>query len=282
MTMKYRELYEFGCLTLKAADILEYKNDARLLLEFVCGTSPNDLFARPDMNVETDRYDTYVNLLRLREKHVPLQHLTGKQGFMGLEFYVNSDVLIPRPDTETLVEEVLKELHDGMRILDMCTGSGCILLSLIHYSNDCTGVGADISERALKVAEKNAESLGISAEFVESDLFGNIEGKFDILVSNPPYIKTGEIEGLMPEVKDHDPFLALNGHETGLYFYEKIINEAPEFLNPGAFIAFEIGSEQGEAVKKLMEDKGFKYVEVKKDLSGLDRVVTGHFKSYER
>lgn len=278
--MTYRELYDYGCLRLKAADIAEYSIDARLLLEFVCGTSYGDLYNNPDMPVSEEREACFNELLSKRAGHVPLQHLTGRQSFMGLDFIVSPDVLIPRPDTETLVEEALKELHDGMRVLDMCTGSGCVLLSLLKYSNDCEGVGADISSEALSIAERNSEALGISADFVQSNLFENVEGSFDLLVSNPPYICTCEIEELMPEVKDHDPFIALNGHENGLYFYERMISGCGRFLKNGAGILFEIGPEQGKDVSNLLLSAGFKDVSVVKDLAGNDRVVKGR-KGYE-
>ena len=274
--MKYREIYELGCLKLKAADISDYKLDARLLLEYVCGTTYGDLFSKGDDEVSDDKAHEYDLLLAKRSSHVPLQHLTGSQEFMGLNFFVNENVLVPRADTETLVEVVLKELHDGMRVLDMCTGSGCILLSLMKFSNDCEGVGSDISDKALEVAKRNAEALGIDATFVQGDLFENVSGKFDILVSNPPYIRTCEIEELMPEVRDHDPFIALNGHETGIYFYEKIVKAAPEHLNRGALVAFEIGCDQGREVSELMVANGYKNVEVIKDLCGNPRVVKGY------
>lgn len=277
--MKYKELYEFGCLNLKAADISDYKTDARLLLEHVCGTSYNDLFIGGDMEIEKSKEEKYRDVLKERATHTPLQHITGVQNFMGLDFKVSPDVLVPRPDTEILVEEVLKDLHDGMRVLDMCTGSGCILLSLLNYSNDCEGVGADISPRALEIAKENAERLGIKASFIESDLFEKVEGKFDILVSNPPYIRTCEIEELMPEVKEHDPFIALNGHENGIYFYERILEKAPLYINRGALVAFEIGADQGKSVSELMIDKGYSSVEVIKDYGGNDRVVKGIFTS---
>ena len=274
--MKYGKLYEFGCLQLKAADISDWKTDARLLLEFACGTDFNFLYTNPDFEVSEDKEILYKEYIDKRLTRVPLQHITGTQCFMGLDFKVTPDVLVPRPDTEILVEEVLKDLHDGMRILDMCTGSGCILLSLLKYSNDCTGQGVDISPEALKVARENADSLEISsAEFIESDLFQNVSGKFDILVSNPPYIKTSEIKTLMPEVRVYDPYIALDGHEDGVYFYKEILETSPEFLNRGSLIAFEIGNDEGEAVSKLMEEAGLKNIEVIKDYGGNDRVVKG-------
>ncbi len=274
--MKYSKLYEFGCLQLKAADISDWKTDARLLLEFACGTDFNFLYTNPDFEVSEDKENLYKEYIDKRLTHVPVQHITGTQCFMGLDFKVTPDVLVPRPDTEILVEEVLKDLHDGMKILDMCTGSGCILLSLLKYSNDCTGQGVDISPEALKVARENAENLGItSAEFIKSDLFQNVSEKFDILVSNPPYIKTSEIKTLMPEVRIHDPYIALDGHDDGVYFYKKILEDSPEFLNRGSLIAFEIGNDEGEAVSKLMEEAGLKNIEVIKDYGGNDRVVKG-------
>lgn len=276
--MTYRELYDFGCLQLKAADISDYSIDAKLLLTHTTGITPADLYACGDKEVSEDMENKYRELIYERTRHIPLQHLTGRQGFMGLEFLVNENVLIPRADTETLVETVLKDLHDGMSILDMCTGSGCILLSLLHYSNDCTGVGVDISSKALEVARKNAKNLSIEASFVESDLFQNVEGKFDIVVSNPPYIRTCEIEELMPEVRDHDPFIALNGHESGIYFYEKIIDAVGEHLNRGSLVAFEIGCDQGKSVSELMTSAGYYGVEVIKDLAGNDRVVKGFYR----
>lgn len=275
--MTYSELYKLGCLKLKAAEISEYCNDARLLIEHVCNTTRNDLYAHGDEEVSHEKESEFLVACDKRASHIPLQHITGVQWFMGLEFCVNEHVLVPRPDTETLVEEVLKDLHDGMSILDMCTGSGCILLSLLKYSNNCEGVGADISDKALEVSRLNAQRLQLDARFVCSDLFENITGKFDVIVSNPPYIRTREIEGLMPEVRDYDPFIALDGHEDGLYFYRKIIADAADYLKIGSLLAFEIGNDQGLEVKQLMEKAGFKEVTVVKDLCGNDRVVKGFF-----
>ena len=215
-------------------------------------------------------------MLEKRSAHIPLQQIIGRQSFMGLDFYVDENVLIPRQDTELLVEEALQELHDGMRILDMCTGSGCILLSLLKYSNDCEGIGADISEEALKVAERTRVQLGLeNAAFIRSDLFEAVEGKFDLLVSNPPYICSDVIDTLMPEVREHEPRQALDGSADGLHFYRRILADCRAYLKPGGMLLFEIGYDQGEAVKRLMEENGFLEVEVKKDYGGLDRVVLG-------
>lgn len=310
--MTYRELFSQGKGALAVAGIAEADLDARLLLEYVCGTNRNDLLVHGDREVTEEQRERYEALLAKRAERIPLQHLTGVQEFMGLEFRVNEHVLIPRQDTEILVEEVLKHLHDGMRVLDMCTGSGCILISLLHYSNDCEGVGADISAEALKVATENAgrllsrkicagdfgqrqpviecemtgemqENQTITAygelsenvSFVESNLFENITGKFDIIVSNPPYICSEVIETLEPEVRDHEPRGALDGTADGLFFYRRIVEESRKYLSGGGKLFFEIGYDQGISVSALMEQAGFVDVEVLKDYAGLDRVVCG-------
>ncbi len=269
---------------LSSKNIADAKIDARLLLEYACETDRNALFLKGDMEVADEEAEVYFGLIDKRMKHIPLQHLTGEQEFMGLTFEVNEHVLIPRQDTECLVEIVLKHLHDGMRILDMCTGSGCILISLLHYSNDCQGVGVDLSKEALEVAAHNVALLGnngitdtMDATFVQSNLFEKVDGKFDIIVSNPPYIKTEVIDTLMPEVKDFEPMMALDGMEDGLYFYRRIISHAKKHLNRGGQLFFEIGYDQGEDVSRLMREAGYVDVEVSKDLAGLDRVVYGTF-----
>ena len=275
--MEYAALYRMGVERLAAAGIEEAKLDARLLLEELCGTDRNDLLVHGDRPVTEEQEKNYVNQIELRSRHIPLQHITGYQEFMGLRFKVTPDVLIPRQDTETLVEEVLKNLHDGMRILDLCTGSGCILLSLLRYSNDCVGVGADLSKKALAVAEENAGALGLMAEFVQGDLFEPVTGKFEIIVSNPPYIPSNVIPTLMEEVREHDPLIALDGKEDGLYFYREIIGKASEYLYPGGMLFLEIGCEQAGAVAELMKNAGYRDVTVCKDLAGLDRVVSGRY-----
>ena len=280
--MTYRECYEQGCRTLQAAGIEEAALDARLLLEAVCGTDRNDLLVHGEQPVAPEAEEKYLNWIRQRAEHIPLQQLTGEQGFMGLTFSVNEHVLIPRQDTEILVEEVLKELHDGMRVLDMCTGSGCILLSLLHYSNDCEGLGVDLSAEALEVAGRNVLKVltpekAEHAHFLQSDLFEKVEGKFEIIVSNPPYIASAEVEKLMPEVRDHEPRMALDGTEDGLYFYRRIIEEAGKHLVSSGMLFFEIGYDQGQAVSDLMRTEGYCDVQVVQDYAGLDRVVFGTY-----
>lgn len=273
--MNYKDSYDWGRRILEAAGIQEADWDARLLLETICGTDRNTLLVHGERPLSREEESKYQDWIQKRAQHIPLQHLTGEQEFMGLTFLVNEHVLIPRQDTEILVEEVMREMTDGSRILDMCTGSGCILLSLLHYSNDCLGTGADLSREALAVARENARRLGIQACFLCSDLFDKIEDKYDIIVSNPPYIQTGVIGGLMDEVRLHEPLSALDGGEDGLVFYRKILEGCGKHLVRGGSLYFEIGYDQGEAVKGLMEKYGFSQVRVVKDLAGLDRVVSG-------
>ena len=273
--MNYKDSYDWGRRILEAAGIQEADWDARLLLETICGTDRNTLLVHGERPLSREEESKYQDWIQKRAQHIPLQHLTGEQEFMGLTFLVNEHVLIPRQDTEILVEEVMREMTDGSRILDMCTGSGCILLSLLHYSNDCLGTGADLSREALAVARENARRLGIQACFLCSDLFDKIEDKYDIIVSNPPYIQTGVIGGLMEEVRLHEPLSALDGGEDGLVFYRKILEGCGKHLVRGGSLYFEIGYDQGEAVKGLMEKYGFSQVRVVKDFAGLDRVVSG-------
>lgn len=282
--LTYAGVYRQGCGELSAAGIDEAQTDARLLLEWCCGTDRNTLLAHGDRLVTFEEYSHYADCIENRKAHIPLQYITGEQEFMGLTFIVNENVLIPRQDTEVLVEEVMRHLHDGMRILDMCTGSGCILLSLLRYSNDCTGVGVDFSGDALQVARENTgRILGEQAAeqpqvtLLEGNLFEGLDegDKFDIIVSNPPYIKTNDINSLMPEVKEHEPHMALDGREDGLFYYREIITCACRYLTGGGMLFLEIGYDQGETVRRMMEDAGYTDIEVVKDYAGLDRVVFG-------
>lgn len=271
--MNYKEAFQFGVSELEKVDIIDAKIDARLLLEEICGTNRNDLYVRPNRPLSEEEKNKYLLWIEQRKRHIPLQHITGKQEFMGLDFKVNEHVLIPRQDTELLVEEALKHIHSGMRILDIATGSGCILISLLKYSNSCEGLGVDIDMSALTVAKENAKKLDSSATFIQSNLFEHVEGTFDVIVSNPPYIRTDVVDTLMPEVLLHEPRIALDGREDGLYFYRKIISEAKNYAHAETYLLFEIGFDQGEAVSKLLEEEGYIEIEVLKDYAGLDRVV---------
>lgn len=275
--MIYKECFQLGCNKLTEAGRTGAEVDARLLLEFVCHTSMSTLLAHPDREVTDEEFALYQEFIERRSKGEPVQYITGEQEFMGLIFKTHESTLIPRLDTECLVEDAMKELHDGMKILDMCTGSGCILLSLLKYSNDCTGTGVDYSAEAVELAKRNADSLGIQATFLQGDLFEPVNDKFDMIVSNPPYIESEVIKGLDTEVKDYEPMSALDGGEDGLEFYRRIAKEAPGYLKRGGVLLLEIGYNQGESVPEILEKEGFKEINVKKDLAGNDRVVSARF-----
>lgn len=277
----YREIYSEGAEALAA--VLEQEReaqlDARLLLEHVCGTSVQTLLLEGDRPVSESDADLYRELIKRRCSREPLAYILGKWDFMGLEFGVSSHVLIPEQDTENLVEEVMRELCDGDRILDLCTGSGCILLSLLHYSNATTGAGTDLSEEAIAAARENAERLGLSdrSEWRTGDLFEAVrpEERFDIIVSNPPYIESGIIAELEPEVRIHEPRMALDGGDDGLDFYRRIIPEAADHLVTGGMLFLEIGYDQADQVSALMKDAGYYEVRAIKDYGGNDRIVCG-------
>ena len=271
-----------------------------------------------------EKLSAYENALKKRAARIPLQQIIGQQEFMGLSFFVNEHVLIPRQDTETLVELVLQEQKDkDISILDMCTGSGCIAVSLKKLGGYAHVEGADISEESLKVAKRNSEEIlenndvnndAVSSRteqiqnctnltnnqnkqnnsakrkiseasklsqagvtFRHSDMFSNFPEteQFDVIVSNPPYIPSAVIEELEPEVRDHEPRGALDGTADGLYFYRILAEECAKHLTPGGHVYFEIGYDQGAAVKELLDIHGFKDTRVIQDLAGKDRVVCG-------
>lgn len=267
-----------GREALQAAGIPEWDLDAWYLLEYAAHCTRNEYFLRPEKEVLPQEKQLYRTLIRKRSAHIPLQYLTGSQEFMGLSFFVDENVLIPRQDTEILVEEALRALGSGMRVLDVCTGSGCILLSLLKLCAGLEGTGTDLSEKALQVAGENARRLGVEASFVQGDLFEPVSGKYDCIVSNPPYIASREVDVLMEEVRDHEPRMALDGGEDGLYFYRKIAVQSPKYLNDRGRIFLEIGFDQGEAVAGLLAP-AFDEVRIVQDLAGLDRVVCGILRS---
>lgn len=230
--MTYREAMNLGEKILSMAEIAEAKNDAWLLMETVCRIDRSFYYLHMEEDVPEEQVSEYEIALKKRAEHVPLQYIVGETEFMGLKFKVNSSVLIPRQDTETLVEEALKVIKPGMKVLDLCTGSGCIIVSILHNVRGVEGYAIDISKQALNVAKENARANEVSVLFERSDLFDNVTGTFDVIVSNPPYIPTDEITKLMPEVRIFEPMEALDGKEDGLYFYRKLIAESGKYLNP--------------------------------------------------
>lgn len=273
--MTYREAVEFGTKCLTDAGVPDAALDAWYLLQMVCRIERSYYYVHGEEDITQDAQKEYEIAIQKRAEHIPLQYIIGEQEFMGLRFKVNSNVLIPRQDTETLVEQVLKIVKPGMKVLDLCTGSGCVLISVLKNAPELTGMGSDISKTALLVAKENAKLHEVDADWIRSDLFDNITETFDVIMANPPYIPTGEILSLMPEVRDFEPENALDGGADGLDFYRKIAGQVKDYLNPGGYVYMEIGYDQGEAVSELMRNAGFTEVEVIKDLAQNDRVVKG-------
>lgn len=238
-------------------------------------------YVHMDEEMSQEQIREYQALLSKRAERIPLQYIVGEQEFMGLKFRVNSNVLIPRQDTETLVEEALKVIEPGMRVLDMCTGSGCIIISILKNTTNVDGAACDISKQALNVAKENARLNGVFVDFERSDLFEHVDEMYDVIVSNPPYIRSDEIPHLMPEVSVFEPHEALDGSEDGLLFYRRIIKDCRANLKPQGRLLFEIGCDQGRQVSEMMQFAGFSDVHVIKDLAGNDRVVSGVYDSKE-
>ena len=281
----YDLLTEGSAALLQAGDT-DGENDAKLLLFEVFHLDlvhflMDRLRPLSESDAETqEKMQTYRGMIAKRASRIPLQQILGSQEFMGLEFYVNEHVLIPRQDTETLVELVLQEQQGReKKLLDLCTGSGCIAISLAVKGGYESVTATDLSEEALKVAERNAKTHQKKIIFRQGDLFSALPrteaGTFDIITSNPPYIPTAVIATLEPEVREHEPMMALDGTEDGLKFYQQIAKQAGTWLKPGGAIYLEIGYDQGEAVSGLLRDAGFDRVRVVKDLPGKDRVVCG-------
>ena len=282
-TLELQKIYREGSVYLEKHQIQDAALDAWYLLEYVTGISKASYYGDPFRTITDAEAERYWNYIEKRGERITLQHITGSQEFMGYEFLVNEHVLVPRQDTETLVEEGLKVLKPDMKVLDMCTGSGCIVLSLLKMGSErkhftgLEGIGVDISEEALAVAKENGSRLNVSVTWTLSNLFENVSGEFDLIVSNPPYIRTDVIQSLEDEVKLHDPWIALDGHDDGLYFYRRIVNESIFHMKAGGWLMFEIGYDQAKEVSELMEKAGFSHVYVKKDLAGLDRCVCGMY-----
>lgn len=279
----YEQALTEGRKILQDAGIEEFTVDGFLLLSEFVGMSRTQYYMKQKDMMSQKDYESYMSAVARRSQHEPLQYITGKACFMGYDFFVDRNVLIPRMDTEILVVEAEKVINnhfgkkEHIKILDMCTGSGCILTALALRNAKVQGIGVDISKDALLVAERNAEALQCdSVTFLQSNLFEHVNETFDLIVSNPPYIETGVIEELMEEVKSFEPYIALNGQEDGLYFYREITKNAREYLNTGGALCYEIGCEQAEPVLLLMEENGFKNCRVVKDLAGLDRVCLGN------
>ena len=272
--MTYREAYDKGRKSIVSD---EADTEAALLLEHVMNTERGDLFAHPDRILSDDEEKTYFGLIERRNTGEPVQYITGKTYLYGLEFFCDRSVLIPRFDTENLVDRVGKVIKEGDRVLDLCTGSGCIILSLKNRHPMIDAVASDISRAALLVAKENAKSYNMDVDFVRSDMFDKIRGQFDVIVSNPPYIRSAVIETLDREVKDFEPYEALDGREDGLFFYRRIAAEAKDHLVPNGHLALEIGDDQGEEVSDILLHEGYTPVDVYRDLNDKDRVIMARY-----
>lgn len=280
----YRELYEEGRRILEQAGLPDAALDARFLLEEVCGTNLQTLLVFPEKKVTEEEVNQYRAFIQRRKDREPTAMILGEWDFMGLTFRLNKSTLIPEQDTEVLVETALEELkrrglgEAPLRILDLCTGSGCILLSLLHELRNAGGVGTDLSEEALEAARENAVRLGLQerAAFRQGDLWEPVgDERFDLIVSNPPYVPTEVIPTLEPEVRCGEPYAALDGGEDGLVFYRRIMREAAGHLKSSGIIIVESGFDEAPQIAALMQDQKLRGIRTVKDYGGLDRVVLG-------
>lgn len=270
--MKLKELYR------STLHRLGDEADARYLITEALGIRYQDLLLRGENEISAEKASEIDDFIRRALTGEPLQYIFGSAEFMGYRFSVKPGILIPRPETELLVTETAKRLSGSEDVLDLCCGSGCIGISL-QLMMPCLHVtSSDISETAVAVTRENAEALGGCVKVIRSDLFGNIGGTFDCIVSNPPYIEREEIGNLESRVKDFEPHSALDGGQDGLYFYRRIITEAPHYLRDGGLLLFEIGYLQGEVVASMMSENGFPEPEIHRDYSGRNRMVIGRFR----
>lgn len=278
--MQLKDLIKYGSDTLQDAGIQEYANDAKLLAMYVLGIDYTGIFMKMYDEIAIDDEETYKDVILLRSSHYPCQYIVGSQDFMGYTFKVEEEVLIPRPETEILVETALEFTCDfkDCRALDMCCGTGCIGISYYlkrreaGFKDDRVAL-ADISNKAILLTKENMFNLGAKCDIIETDLFENIDSKYDLIMSNPPYIPTSDIDDIMEDVREFEPRLALDGMEDGLYFYKEIIDKSKTYLDSEGYLVFEIGYNQYEDIKIILLEAGFSQVSVKKDYAGLDRVV---------
>ncbi len=272
---KVQETLIFGRNFLKDKGIISYDIDAKVLLMFILNIDKITLLTS-NFEIDESTYKNYLDVLSRRAQLEPCAYIVNQQEFMALPFYVDENVLIPRGDTEILAEaaiDLIKQ-HNFSSMLDLCTGSGAIAISTVHYTG-INAIASDISKNCIEIATKNAKINNVDnkIEFIQSDLFNNINKKFDIIASNPPYISKEEMQDLMKDVVDYEPHLALTDNGDGLRFYKDIISNARNYLNKNGFILLEIGYNQKDDVEKILLQNDFNSVKVLKDLNGHNRVL---------
>ncbi len=277
--MQIKDILKKGVEILKENNIEQNNLKAKMLLSSILNKSKEYLIIYSDEEISKELEKDFFDKIEILKENTPIQYILNKQEFMGLEFYVDESVLIPQPDTEILAEEVIEIIRKRKlsKVLDLCTGSGAIAVSVAKFLENVKVYASDISNEAIKIARRNSNKNNVKIEFIHSDLFEEFSGedKFDIIVSNPPYIKTDIIGTLSQEVQK-EPLLALDGGIDGLDFYKKIIKQAKEYLNTNGFLALEIGYDQKEEVENILGKNGYKNIYSKKDLEGHNRIIIAH------
>lgn len=282
MTIRLDQALLQATRQLKEAGVEGARQDAGILIVHVLCAERDILYLEPEKLLTATQYQQFQTLIDRRSAREPVSHLVGSREFWSRDFIVNEHVLDPRPDTETLVAEALNEMSDlskSYRILDLGTGSGCLILTLLAERSKAKGTAVDLSVAALNVAEKNASNLKLSSrcDFIQSSWFERVAGSFDVIVSNPPYIPNADAATLQPEVLDHEPHLALFAGADGLDCYRDIIEAAPDYLVTGGWLGFEVGIHQANTVKILMAERGFSDLKITNDLASIGRCVSGRY-----
>ncbi len=275
--MKILELYKNSSKELEQNGILTSKLDVKILLSYLLNIDSKELIMYFNQHIEQKFINSFNQLLKRRLNREPIANIVNKKSFWSYDFFVNENVLTPRNDSEILIEAVLSNynnMQEGLKILDLGTGSGCLILSLLKMYKNASGLAVDISEKALKVARQNAENLKINnIKFLKNNWNDNIEEKFDIIISNPPYIPTKEIKELEPEVNKFNPLLALDGGEDGLNCYRYLAKSLEKNLKENTKIFLEIGKNQEKDIEKIFNENGYELLKMYKDLAEINRIL---------
>jgi len=272
-TWTIRELLDWLIIQFENNKITSPKQNAETIISHILNLKRLDTYLHLENEISETQLNSILEITERRKKREPLQYILGETEFYGYEIKVNKSVLIPRPETELLVEKIIRDEKNIKNILDIGTGSGAIVIALKKHFQNSIVVASDVSKDALKTAQENAETNRVQIEFVKSDIFENIAGRFDLIISNPPYIPEAEYEQLPQEIKEHEPKSALQAENNGLFFYDKILQNAKEYLTESGKIYFEIGYDQAEKITKIAKKNGFSVIQVFKDLNGFDRIM---------